>query len=235
MRVLAVTHSDSDPSQVFGRVVRERGHELHEGAFATNAFPDDPDRYGAILVFGGTMHTHQDDLHPWLRNEKEYVREALERGVPVFGVCLGAQLLADAAGAEVKKLIVPEIGWYDVELTHEAAGDAVFGALPKRFPSFQWHSYTFDLPDGAVALARNETCLQAFRLDGSWAVQFHPEVEAEVLDTWIANYDTNEDAQRLGRDATAGREEARAKIAGWNEIGRTLASRFLDVVERGGR
>ena len=235
MRVLAVTHSDTDPSQIFGRVVRERGHELDEGAFANRSFPDEPDRYGAILVFGGTMHTHEDDLHPWLRSEKEYVRVALERAVPVFGVCLGAQLLADAAGAEVKKLIVPEIGWYDVELTEESASDAVFGALPRRFPTFQWHNYTFDLPDGAVALARNETCLQAFRLDGSWGVQFHPEVEAHVLDTWIANYDTNEDARRLGRETASGREEARARIGGWNEIGRTLASRFLEFVERGAR
>jgi GMP synthase (glutamine-hydrolysing) len=232
VRVLAVTHSDSDPSQIFGRVARERRHELHEGTFAAESFPDEPDRYGAILVFGGTMHTHEDDLHPWLRSEKEYVREALERGVPVFGVCLGAQLLADAAGADVKKLVVPEIGWYDVELTDEAPGDAVFGGLPRRFPSFQWHNYTFDLPPGAVALARNETCLQAFRLDGSWAVQFHPEVERSVLDTWIANYDTNEDAQRLGRDTASGLAEARAKIGGWNEIGRMLASRFLEFVER---
>lgn len=235
MRILAVTHSDTDPSQIFGRVARERGHEIDEGAFASESFPDEPDDYGAILVFGGTMHTHEDDLHPWLRSEKEYVREALQRGVSVFGVCLGAQLLAAAAGADVKKLIVPEIGWYDVELMDEAADDPVFGALPPRFAAFQWHKYTFDLPDGAVALARNETCLQAFRLDGSWGVQFHPEVEASILDTWIANYDTNEDARRLGRDTAAGREEARTKIAGWNEIGRTLASRFLDFVERGAR
>ncbi|MBW3593215.1 MAG: type 1 glutamine amidotransferase [Actinobacteria bacterium] len=232
MRVLAVTHSDTDPSQIFGQVVRERGHELHEGAFATDFFPDEPGRYDAILVFGGTMHTHEDELHPWLRNEKEYVREALERGVPVFGVCLGAQLLADAAGAEVKKLVVPEIGWYDVELTDDAADDPIFAHLPRRFASYQWHNYTFDLPPRAVALARNETCLQAFRLDGSWAVQFHPEVEARVLETWISNYDTNEDAQRLGRDTASGIEEARAKIGDWNEIGRTLARRFLDSVER---
>ena len=232
MRVLAVTHSDTDPSQIFGRIVRERGHELDEGAFASRSFPDEPESYGAILVFGGTMHTHEDELHPWLRHEKDYVREALHRGVPVFGVCLGAQLLADAAGAEVKKLIVPEIGWYDVELTDEAAADPIFGGLPERFPSFQWHSYTFDLPEGAVPLARNETCLQAFRLDGSWGVQFHPEVEPDVLETWIANYDTNEDARRLGRDASSGREEARAKIGRWNELGRTLATRFLEFVER---
>ncbi len=232
MRVLAVTHSDTDPSQIFGRVARERGHELHEGTFAHDGFPDEPERYGAILVFGGTMHTHEDELHPWLRSEKEYVREALERGVPVFGVCLGGQILAESAGADVKKLVVPEIGWYDVELTDEAAQDPVFGALPRRFPTFQWHTYTFDLPHGAVALARNETCLQAFRLDGSWAVQFHPEVEPGVLDTWIANYDSNEDAQRLGRDTASGLEEARARIRAWNEVGRTLASRFLEVVER---
>jgi GMP synthase (glutamine-hydrolysing) len=233
MRVLSLTHSDTDPSQIFGRVARERGHELHEGAFPDEAHPDEPDRYGAILVFGGTMNTHEDELHPWLRSEKDFLREALERDVPVFGVCLGGQLLADAAGGRVSKLTVPEIGWYDVELTDEAADDPVFRELPRRFPSFQWHSYTFDLPDGAVALARNETCLQAYRLDGSWGVQFHPEVEARVLDTWIDNFDTNEDAQRLGRDTASGREETRAKLPAWNEIGRSLANRFLEVVERG--
>jgi GMP synthase-like glutamine amidotransferase len=131
--------------------------------------------------------------------------------------------------------VAPEFGVVPLTPTEHAARDPLLAGIPSPVPAMQWHEDTFDLPDGATALARNETCLQAFRLDGSWGVQFHPEVEADVLDTWIAHYDTNEDAQRLGRDSVTGREEAQAKLEGWNEIGRSLASRFLEVVERRAR
>ena len=123
------------------------------------------------------MHVDQEDRHGWLGDERRLLQRLVAREVPVLGVCLGGQLLAKALHGHVRRLPSPEIGWIDVELTPEAAADPVFSGLPARFPSFQWHLYHFEEPDGAVPLARSERCLQAFRAGpAAWGVQFHPEV-----------------------------------------------------------
>ena len=237
MRILALTHEDTDPPQVFGEVVRERGHELDEHSPVDGEPPRRIEEYDGVIILGGTMDTHQEDLHPWLRGEKRVLRDALARDVPVFGICLGGQLLAEAAGAPVRELPRAEIGWYDVELTGDAAEDPVFAGLPERFTSYQWHKYSFGVPDGAVLLARNENAPQAFRVNGSaWGVQFHPEVTPIVLDTWIEHYDTDPNAQALGLEAKQGKADARDRIARWNDIGRELCGRFLDfAASRRGR
>jgi len=232
VRVLSLTHNDSDPSGIFGELARERGHDVEERSLTLGRPPVDPvERYDAVLVFGGTMHTHEETDHPWLRSEKTLLRRALDHGVPVLGSCLGGQLLADAAGGTVRALEVPEVGWYDVELVDGAGDDPIFGALPATFCSYQWHSYNFDLPEGAELLATSERCLQAFRLDGSWGLQFHAEVDFSMIADWISHYDTAPEAQRLGLDSASGLEDARGRIARWNELGRALCGRFLDFAE----
>src|SRR5262249_58235985 len=111
------------------------------------------------------------------------VRALLARGVAAFGGCLGARPGAEVAGAPVGPAAEPEIGWIDGERTDI---DLVLGALPARFPAFQWHFYAFDVPAGAVELARSSVCPQAFRLgQAAWAVQFHPEVTREIVAGWI--------------------------------------------------
>ena len=230
MRILALTHEESDPPQIFGEVVRERGHEVDAVPAAEARSLDE--RYDGMIVLGGTMDTHEEERLPWLRDEKRIIRKALAREIPVFGICLGGQLLAEVAGASVARLPRPEIGWYDVELTAEGRKDAIFSALPQKFESYQWHKYAFELPRGAVLLARNASGPQAYRLNGCWGVQFHPEVDPETLELWIDHYDTDEGARELGLDAVSGKADARSRIPAWNEIGRMLCSRFLDVVER---
>ena len=141
-----------------------------------------PESYDALVVLGGGMNVHEADRRPYLRDEIALLEETLAARRPVLGVCLGAQLLAAAAGAEMHRARTPEIGWREVELCSAAAADHVVGALPRRFTAFQWHSYAFDIPFGAVELARNEVCPQAYRLgDAAWGVQFHPEVTEAIL------------------------------------------------------
>ena len=172
-----------------------------------------------MLVFGGAMHADQDDRHPWLRDENLFLQRLFDLHVPTLGVCLGAQLLAKAAHARVRPLREPEIGWYDVELTEAARDDPVFGRLPERFAAFEWHYYTYDVPAGAVELARSEHCTQAFRLgDSVWGVQFHPEVAESQIGSWV-DADDGEHAELVG--ATADR------IGAWNELGRDLCGAFL--------
>jgi len=133
VRVLAVIHGDQVRSGVFGDVVRERGHELEEWSLAWGTPLDRPlDSFGAVLIFGGSMHADQDQRHPWLRRENLFIQSLLDRRTPLLGVCLGAQLIAKAAHATVGPSSEPEIGWVEVELTEEAADDPVFGASDVR-------------------------------------------------------------------------------------------------------
>jgi GMP synthase-like glutamine amidotransferase len=172
------------------------------------------------------MHVDQETEHPWLRTEKTMLEEALDRGVPVLGVCLGAQLVAGAAGARVGKAERPEIGWHPVELTGEP--DPLFDGLPQRFEAFEWHSYQFDLPPGAAPLARNAVGLQAYRAgERAWGVQFHAEVTGPTVDGWIERYRDDDDLREAGVDLEAVARESREKIGAWNALGAELCRRFL--------
>jgi GMP synthase (glutamine-hydrolysing) len=169
-----------------------------------------------------------------MATEMELLQELLARGVPTLGVCLGAQLLAGAAGAEVSRASRPEIGWHRVELTPEGRSDPLLAALAPGFSAFQWHSYRFSLPAGAVALAQSEVGLQACRIGkAAWAIQFHAEVSAGDAESWIDDYRSDEDAVRIGVDPVALRAETRTKIGWFNRLGRDLCRRWLEVA--GGR
>ena len=233
MRVLSIVHMESDPPGLFGDAVAERGHDHDEWLITTGAPPPRaPREYDAVAVFGGDMNVEDEDRYPWLQDEKGLIRDVLRDGTPVLGVCLGSQVLADAASARVSRVREPEIGWYDVNLTAEARHDPLFRTLPKRFPAFQWHTRQFALPSGAVPLARNPVCLQAYRLnETAWGVQFHPEVKPELMGEWLEAAAVSADAQRIGFDLERERALTERNVEGWNEIGRTLFSRFVAVAE----
>jgi GMP synthase-like glutamine amidotransferase len=229
MRVLAIVHQTDAGAGVFGEVVRESGHELVEWV-PTDGGPPELDGLGAAMVFGGAMHVDQEGANPWMRGEKEMLRRLLGAGVPLLGVCLGSQLLAEAAGAAPRRAAEPEIGWVPIELTAAGRADAVVGALPERFEAFEWHSYEAPVPDGAVALAHSPVCLQAYRLDGAraWGIQFHAEVTGIEVNAWLDTWDSDEDAVRIGLDAEGLRTETLGRLADWSELGRDIASRFVE-------
>jgi GMP synthase (glutamine-hydrolysing) len=220
VRVLSLIHQDDAPTGTFADAVRERGDSLTEWNVARGLPPEPPASYDAVFVFGGGMHVDQEDDHPWLRDEDDLIKDVLGEQVPVFGVCLGGQLLAKAAGARVRPAPREEVGWHEVELTEEAASDPVFGGQPERFEAFQWHSYAFDLPPGAVPLARNAVGLQAFRIgETAWGIQFHAEVTREIVEGWISS-------DGGGRRIDLGPMER------WGRAGRSLADRFLAQAAR---
>src|SRR5262249_15600810 len=222
MNVLAVVHGPDVPAGSFGEVVAERGHRLETWVPAVNATPPSVDVHDAGMVFGGALHVDQEGGHPWRREEAEYVHALLDRGVPLFGVCLGAQIMAKVAGAPVGPAAEPEIGWIDVERTDD---DLVLSALPARFPAFQWHFYAFDVPAGAIELARSSVCPQAFRLgQAAWAVHFHPEVTREIVAGWI---DEAPEGVQGGAEAWLAEREQRRED--WTRLGRGLCGAFLDA------
>jgi len=225
MDVLAVIHGDQVRAGVFGDAVEARGHRLDEWSLAWGtSLPRPLDAYGAVLVFGGAMHADQEGHHPWLREENLFLQRLLHLRKPVIGICLGAQLLAKASGAHVRPAREPEIGWCPIELTDDAADDPVLGGLPERFDAFQWHYYEHSVPAGAVALARNDVCTQAFRLgDSAWGIQFHPEVTLEQVESWL------EEDEPVPPGLL---DETRERIADWNAFGKSLCDAFIDAAER---
>lgn len=141
-----------------------------------------------LVVMGGPMGVYDEAQHPWLAAEKEYLRQAIETGKPVLGVCLGAQLIACVLGAAVRRNPHREIGWFPVEWTAQTGPHPLAQALPPTFEAFHWHGDTFELPPGAVPLARSAACAnQAFALGpGVVGLQFHLETTPASAAAMIA-------------------------------------------------
>ena len=229
MRVLAIVHQDDAGPGVFAEAIVAAGGEVDRWLVPDRPEPPaDPFGYDAVLVLGGAMNVDQGEKHGWLAGEKALLAELLERERPLLGLCLGSQLVAEAAGAEPRRASRPEIGWHPVELTAEGAADPLLAPLAPGFEAFQWHSYEFPLPPGAVALARSEVCLQAARVGkAAWALQFHPEVSKADALWWIEDYRSDPDAVALGVDPAVLAAETEGKIGGFNQLGRDICLRWL--------
>jgi GMP synthase-like glutamine amidotransferase len=225
MRVLSIVH-EAGPTGgggIFERAVPGRGDRLDRGVAADGeAPPGTPSDWDAVMVFGGAMHPDQDGEHPWLAGEAGFIETALADGVPLLGVCLGAQLIARAAGASVGPSGSPEVGWFEVA-RDDGCDDPVVGVLPDRFRAFQWHYYTFDLPPGAALLAASDAARQAYRLgDRVWGIQFHAEVDRRMLDHWL-----REGREELPKPVEELRAETDRYLPTWNEQGKALCEAFL--------
>jgi GMP synthase (glutamine-hydrolysing) len=211
--------------------VAARGDQLDAWDLARGKpAPGDPLGYDAVIALGGAAHPDQEAAHPWLAAEKALLGELLARDTPLLGVCLGAQLLAEAAGARARAAPRPEVGWYRVKVGRSGAEDPLLAPLAPEFEALEWHSYECSLPAGAVALAHSERCLQAFRAGAvAWGIQFHAEVTLDDLVAWIDHERSPEEHQRLTFDPADLRTRTHAQMAQWNRLGRALCERFLDT------
>jgi len=209
--------------------------KVHRADISYTRFYEDPtlpeqNGLDLIIAMGGPMSANDETTLPWLRPEKQFIKDAVEQGVPVLGVCLGAQLIAAALGARVYASPVKEVGWFPIEGTPGMADSFSF---PAKCTVFHWHGETFDLPAGAVRLARSAACAnQAFQIGRHViGLQFHLETTPETAGAIIDN---------CGGELTPGgpyiqtaselRKEPAAAYAGINSLMEKVLSYLLHYV-----
>jgi GMP synthase (glutamine-hydrolysing) len=228
MRVLAlINHAVAGPG-AFADEVRRHGHELDEWTPSAGPIPRPLSAYGAVIAFGGGMQVDEEHLYPWLRQAFDVLAQAVQGAVPLLGVCLGAQMLARAAGGAVGPSPEPECGWHAVALTEAGAADPLFRDGAREFEVFQWHTYACALPPGATALARSPVCLESFRVgECAWGVQWHPEVTAASVALWARRFPPAPNGVPVTIDLAALDATVSERMEATSADGRALCARFL--------
>lgn len=157
------------------RWLQNARYEISCTQFFNSGVLPEIDDIDLLIVMGGPMSVKDEKDHPWLVKEKEYIRNAVNAGKSVLGICLGAQLIANAMGGKVFPSSIKEIGWFPVDAV-ESESTSVF-QFPQKTEVFHWHGETFGLPKGAVQLAQSKGCdNQAFQIDSNViGLQFHLE------------------------------------------------------------
>jgi GMP synthase (glutamine-hydrolysing) len=209
-RALVLEHEHDAPAALLAEWAAERGLELEVVAAAELDAASAPDPAGRpFLITLGSEASAYDDAVPWLAAERTVLDRALDAGVPVLGICFGAQHLARALGGTVAPAPRPEVGWLAIE--------TLAPEIVPPGPWLQWHRDAFTLPPGAELLARSPVCPQAFRHGPHLGVQFHPEVTAAVVEDWTRSYPesaaaagTTPDVLRAGSAAHAAAARGRA-------------------------
>ena len=232
-RVLVVQNDATDPLALLADWWAEVGIDVVEiraddGEFVPDALPEG---FDGLVLLGGSMSAWEDEVAPWLPNERAMVARAVDDGTPVLGVCLGGQIITIACGGTVERAGQGEVGIVELQLSEDVANDPIFSALPASPAVAEFHIDEMKvLPKGAVVLASTDVCAnQAYRLgERAWALQFHPEIDAAIMGIWADG--EPEIAQRCGMSPgqaqaiTAARQDE--LVATW----RPFAHAWADVV-----
>jgi GMP synthase-like glutamine amidotransferase len=183
---------------------------------------------------GGPMSVNDEVELPWLKDEKRLIADAVSAGLPYWGVCLGAQLLASSLGARVWPGPTPEVGLMPVTLTRDGRADPILAGVPDELPTLQWHGDTFDLPQGGVLLASSPLYpAQAFRCGRlAYAFQFHLEVSAAMAREWAAVPAYGESLERVLGPGALPRliQQLETSAPTINHHARTIFHRWLTAI-----
>ena len=218
-RWVVLQHVEWEGPGIIAREAKSRGLDVEVRRLDLEDEIPEADQVDGLVVMGGPLGAYEDERYPFLIKECELLATVARRGVPLLGVCLGAQLLAKALGGKVFPGHGAEIGFGPIDLTQAGLQDPLFADLGNVVPAFHWHGDTFTLPEGAVLLASSQMySQQAFRF-GSWAygLQFHVEPDA---DTWAAW------RNHLPKGLVENSETKQLEI---EETGTKIISRFFDL------
>jgi len=229
--VLCVRNDRDDTLGITAAVLGDHGLPiLRLDAFDPGAAWPDLAEIGGLIVFGGEMNVDQVDRYPYLLTQRRLMHSAVDAGLPVLGICLGAQMLARALDARVVRAPVRELGFKPVRLTEAGRHDPLLGAFNNGDRVFQWHEDTFDLPEGALLLAAGDDVpVQAFRFaTTAWGVQFHVEVDREGVEAWLRAAEPNLE-RAWNRTADEVRRELDTHLEAQQERARQLFGAFASA------
>ena len=194
MSVLILKNIKTEGPGTIEEFLREANIHYNIVELETETVPE-TNNFDILVMMGGPMSVNEAEIYPYIKQEEELAKDFIDRRKKVLGICLGAQIMAKALGAKVYRGKEPEIGWHDIELTEAGIKDNLMNKLAlhpkagdywKKFKVFHWHGETFDIPEGAVRLAKSDLYQnQAFKCDNAYAFQFHIEVTKEMVYDWL--------------------------------------------------
>lgn len=225
-RVCALIHADPETPGLIAESLARRGIEIETvRGYAGESIPKDVKGRDALLVMGGPMGVYEQDRYPFLRDEIHLIRQALQAGRPVLGVCLGSQLLAAGLGAKVAPAR-KEIGWFPVTLSDAAASDPLWRGVDRTFIPFHWHGDAFEIPSGAVSLASSEiTPIQAFRHGtNAYGLLFHLELDEVMLRGMLDHF--GDDLPGAGTDRGQVLSGAPGAVRAMSRVGTVVFDRW---------
>lgn len=202
-KALIINHVSEEGAGTIENVLRRYLFTVtNVNIFSGDRVLTDPTPYDIIVIMGGPMGVYEESSYPFITRELKLIENAFRENIPVIGVCLGAQLMAKALGVEVVKTDTFEAGWHDIELLPTYNDDRNLKNLPPTFKAFHLHGDTFEIPKGAVHLAKSSSFnSQMFRYKNSYALQFHMEVTDKLVRDMInINFDFYKD--KIGEDNT---------------------------------
>ena len=196
MRFLIIQHLDIEPPGLLADHLLKAGHQFTVVHLDQNDQLPTYDSFDAVIMMGGPQSAN--DQTDYIVQELVWLRELLASGKPCLGICLGAQLMAKACGAEIITSPVRELGWHPVYHTSPGSEDALFAAMSEGLAVFQWHGESFSLTESMTLLATHpDVPAQAFRIrPAQYGLQFHVEVDQEIIESWIAHGES--ERQHLG-------------------------------------
>jgi GMP synthase (glutamine-hydrolysing) len=194
-KILSIQNINFETLGTLRELIRSDGYEIENMEAQKEAVPTNAKRYAAIIILGGPMAVY--DNVEYLKKEQELIRHALLQKIPVLGICLGSQLIAQAIGGNVYKGGKKEIGWSNVILNSAGSKDLFKGINTKSIKVFQWHGDTYDLPPKATIMASSKLYPQAFRFGSAIGIQFHMEVNGEMIQSWAEEYSQELKRERI--------------------------------------
>lgn len=230
--VYALQHLAAEPLGVIGESLEARGIDAeYIRVFAGDSVPGDLNGAAGLVVMGGSMGVYEQREYPFLAQEIRLIEATLRTERPVLGICLGSQLLASALGADVRKGVNKEIGWFSITLTEAASSDRVFRGVDRSFTAYHWHGDVFDLPGDAVPLASSaQTEYQAFAYqERAYGLLFHLEVTHEIVEDMVAGFAKELDEEQMdGAEIIA---QTREHLPQLQRIGAAVFQKWASLIE----
>jgi GMP synthase-like glutamine amidotransferase len=231
MKIRVLQHSAFNTLGSIEEYARTRNYSLESTRFYKITNLPSLDSFDLLIIMGGPMGIYDYEENPWLRDEKAFIKGAIDSGKSVLGICLGAQMLADLLGARVYENRHREMGWFPIKAAQAEENKPEFlKGLPEEITVFHWHARTFDIPEGAVHLFRSEGCENQGFIYGDRvvALQFHPEATEERIETMIGRFglETGGELFIRKKEEIIGREEY---LAGTKEFMSALLDKFETI------